>query len=383
MAKRPTKKNLYLMPEPDWLSINNAKTDEEKTNLYRKFEYFVHYEIPDKKADATVGSWLDKDSGLDKELIKKLKKVPDVWFRSFAKHTFIWTKTQGYMHPDVKKHLINKLPMLVDKAEEIIEEKQKKAEEKPKKVISIQERMKGQVEDLCGNWEGYIDQLMDQEDGDFDLKKFDPYNEMRAFDGGVVKPNHAKIIKEEFQGHLAEAEELLTWKDEEIKEAYSFTTPKMRKAYMAFLEKINSACDTFIETGKAKRKPRKPKAVSKEKLVAKLKYQLNCPELGIASINPTEIVDATEIWVFNTKNRKIGVYKVGGLHMGLNVKGTTIQQFDEGKSLQKTLRKPAEQLKLFKGNAKTKYQKAFDEIKTTDTKLNGRINNHIIILKAF
>ena len=287
------------------------------------------------------------------------------------------------MHPDVKEHLLNKLPDLVGKAEEIIEEKQKKAEEKPKVVISIQARMKQQVQDLCGNWEGYIDQLMNLDDGNFDLKKFDPYNEMRAFDGGVIKPNHAKIIKDDFANQMIEAQELLTWKDEEIKEAYSFTTPKMRKAYIEFLEKINSACDTFIETGKATRKPRKPKAVSKEKLVAKLKYQLNCPELGIASINPTEIIDATEVWVFNTKNRKIGIYKVGGLHMGLNIKGTTIQQFDEGKSLQKTLRKPAEQLKLFKGNAKTKYQKAFDEIKTTDTKLNGRINNHIIILKAF
>ena len=383
MARKPKKKNLYLMPEPEWLSINNAKTDEEKTSLYRKFEYFVHYEIPDKKADATVSSWLDKDSGLDKELIKKLKKVPDVWFRSFAKHTFIWAKTQGYMHPDVKKHLLEKIPALVHKAEEIIEEKQKKAEEKPKKVISIQERMRGQVEDLCGTWEGYIDQLMDQEVGDFDLKKFDPYNEMRAFDGGVVKPNHAKIIKDEFFGHMAEAEELITWKDEEIKEAYSFTTPKMRKAYMAFLEKINSACDTFIETGKATRKPRKPKAVSREKVVSKVKYKPNQPEFGIASINPVEIIDAQEVWVFNTKNRKIGVYKVGGLHSGLSISGTTMQNIDENKSRQKTLRKPAEQLKLFKGNAKTKYQKSFDDIKTTDTLLNGRFNEHIIILKAF
>ena len=47
------------------------------------------------------------------------------------------------------------------------------------------------------------------------------------------------------------------------------------------------------------------------------------------------------------------------------------------------MRKPAEQLKSFKGNAKTKYQKAFNEIKTTDTKLNGRFNENTIIIKAF
>jgi len=379
MAKRKNK-NLYLMPEPDWLSINNVKTEEEKQSLLRKFEYFVHYEIPDKKADATVRNWLDKDSGLDLELIKKLKRVPDVWFRTFAKHTFIWTKTNGYMHPDVRKHLLNKIPDLEDKAETIIEEKQRKAEEKPKVVISIQERMKQQVTPLMAEWEYYVDQLVD---GEFDLKKFDPYNEMRAYDGGCIKPNHAKIIKDEFQNQYEEALLLKEWSDEYIKEAYSNFDKKTREDYLAFYEKINSACDTFIETGKAKRKPRKPKAVSREKLVAKLKYQLNDPELGIASITPTDIIEATEVWVYNTKNRKLGVYVVDDLKTGMGVKGTSIIDFNTSKSIQKTLRKPAEQLKDFKGSAKTKYQKAFKEIKTTDTKLNGRFNDNTIILKAF
>ena len=280
------------MPEPDWLSINNLKTEEEKQSLYRKFEYFVHYEIADKKADATVRNWLDKDSGLDQELIKKLKKVPDVWFRTFAKHTYIWTKTNGYMHPDVRRHLLDKIPGLQDKAEEIIEERQKKADEKPKIVISIQERMRQQVTPLMAEWEYYIDQLVD---GDFDLKKFDPYNEMRAYEGGCIKPNHAKIIKEEFQTQYEEALLVKEWSDEYIKEAYSNFDKKTRENYVAFFEKINTACDTFVQTGKATRKTRVKKAPSKEKLVAKLKYQLNDPELGIASVNPTDIIEATEV----------------------------------------------------------------------------------------
>jgi len=124
MARRKRNKEIYLMPEPNWLSINNLKTEEEKLKLCRNFEYFVHYEIPDKKAGATIFTWLEKDSGLDKNLIKKLKKVPDVWFSSFAKHTFIWVKTQGYMHPDVRAHLLSKIPALEHKAETIIEEKE-------------------------------------------------------------------------------------------------------------------------------------------------------------------------------------------------------------------------------------------------------------------
>jgi hypothetical protein len=377
MAKRKSK-DIYLMPEPKWQEINALKTDEEKKALYRKFEYFVHYEVPDKKAVATVKTWLDKESGLDKELIKKLKKVPDVWFGTFAKHTFIWSKT-GYMHDDVKNHLISKIPALENKAEEIIEKQEEKKAEKPK--ISLQQRMKEQVEALCAEWEGYVDELMCG--NGFDVKKFDPYNEMRSYAGGIVKPNHAKIIKDEYVFALEEAKELLDWQDPDIKEAYSYTDAKLRKAYLAFYEKIISACETMISTGKAQRKTRKPKAVSKERLVSKLKFQINDSELGLASINPIEIIDATEVWVYNTKTRKLGIYKVGGLSAGMTVKGTSIQDFDSAKSVQKTLRKPAEQLKLFKGNAKTKWQKAFADIKTTDTKLNGRFNDTTIILKAF
>ena len=113
-----------------------------------------------------------------------------------------------------------------------------------------------------------------------------------------------------------------------------------------------------------------------------MKYQINDSDLGIASINPAEIVDATEVWVYNTKTRKIGVYKKGDLTAGLTVRGTSIYDYEEGTSVQKTLRKPAVQLKEFKGAGKVALRKFMDDIKTTDTKLNGRINLETILLKT-
>ena len=378
MAKRK-QKDIYLMPEPKWQTIHTLKTDEERTKLVRNFEYFVHYEVADNKCAATIFTWLEKDSGLDPELIKKLRKVPDVWFSSFAKHTYIWHKTNGYMADDVKEHLLSKIPALEHKAENIIEEKEEKAKDtKPK--VSIQQRMREQVEGLLGNWEGYVDELAA---GNFDLKKFDPFTEMKVFGGGVVKPNHAKIIKDDFASQYAEALEVLEWKDEDIKEAYEFMDKKMRKDFVAIYEKINAACDALILTGKATRKTRKPKQVSKEKLVDKLKFQINDSTLGIASVNPTEVIDATEIWVYNTKTRKVGMYVVDDLKSGITVKGTTLQDFHPTKSVQRTLRKPAEQIKNWTGNARTKFSKAFKDLTTTDTKMNGRFNDTTIILKAF
>lgn len=371
MAKRKSK-DIYLMPEPKWNEINTLKDEEAIRRMYQGFAYFVHYEVPDKKAVATVKTWLDKESGLDKELIKKIKTVPDVWFGGFSKYCYIWSKS-GYMPEEVAGHLIKKIPELEERAEEILEAK----EEKPKApVISIQQRMREQVSEMCADWDGILDQLVEDEAS---IKDFDPYKNLIS--NPVVKPAHAKIVKDMYISEYEEALLVQEWKDEEIKEAYSHFNAKMRKTFVEFFEKINIACDTLINTQKATRKPRTKKAPSKEKLVAKLKYKINEAEFGLASINPIDILDATELWVYNTKNRKLGVY-VADLG-GLSVKGTSITGFDTAKSTQKTLRKPAEQLKPFKGTAKTKWQKAFKELKTTDTKLNGRLNEHTIIMKAF
>jgi hypothetical protein len=89
------------------------------------------------------------------------------------------------------------------------------------------------------------------------------------------------------------------------------------------------------------------------------------------------------------KTRKLGKYVaknidpkgMGREGSGLSVKGTTITQFDEALSIQKTLRKPQDQLKEFKGAGKVKLRKFLDEINTTDTKLNGRCNPDTILLK--
>ena len=129
----------------------------------------------------------------------------------------------------------------------------------------------------------------------------------------------------------------------------------------------------------------------KDSIIKKLKYQINDSELGIASIHPTDIVNANELWIYNTKTRKLGVYhainkdpkNLARPGSGLMVKGTTIQDFDEETSLQKTLRKPKEQISNWTGKAKTKFAKSFEELTTTGIKMNGRINDNTIILKAF
>ena len=52
------------------------------------------------------------------------------------------------------------------------------------------------------------------------------------------------------------------------------------------------------------------------------------------------------------------------------------------KSVCKTLRKPEEKLKEFAKASKVQLRKFMDEIKATETKLNGRINADTMLLRV-
>jgi len=148
-----------------------------------------------------------------------------------------------------------------------------------------------------------------------------------------------------------------------------------------FYSEILSACDMLAQEAKVNKKPRAKKPTDKAKVVSKMKYLKQDETLKLVSINPQDIIGTKELWVFNTKTRKIGKY-VASEFAELNVKGTTITGFDEHKSVQKTLRKPDEQLKEFKAAGKVQLRKFLDDIKAVDIKLNGRINEDTVLLKV-
>ena len=103
--------------------------------------------------------------------------------------------------------------------------------------------------------------------------------------------------------------------------------------------------------------------------------------LKLVSVNPTDIIGSKELWVYNTKTRKLGKYAAAE-YQDLGVKGTTITGFSDITSVCKTLRKPEEKLKEFKLAGKVQLRKFLDTINATDTKMNGRINEETVLLKV-
>jgi hypothetical protein len=154
------------------------------------------------------------------------------------------------------------------------------------------------------------------------------------------------------------------------------------KDYSVFLQDIIDACDIVIGESVQQRKPRKKKPVSVDKKVAKVKYAVSDPTVGLVGEKPVNIVGAGVAFVYNKKTRKLGVY-IAQDESGLDVKGTKILNYDEQTSQAKTLRKPKEQLKNI-SSARTKALKYFEnEVKTTNVSLNGSMSDQIVIVKTY
>lgn len=261
--------------------------------------------------------------------------------------------------------------------EEIAEAKAKKADVY---VPSIQDRLR----DAAGAMSEELDEAIDNFCTDpeaFDPKAFKIPNLLR---GKGVKAAHARLIKQYFTFGHNELIELSSGNaDEQLKEAYSHLPRKNVRKLIEFYDAIMTACDQLAAEAKVLKKPRAKKIVPAEKLVAKLKFLVGDDSLGITSVPPSTIIGAQSMFVYNVKTRKIGQY-IALNSSGFAVKGTTVTNFTD-KSTQKTLRKPAEQLKAFKDlNTMKRMQTWFEkDVKTTEINLNGRFNEDVVILKVY
>jgi hypothetical protein len=240
-------------------------------------------------------------------------------------------------------------------------------------VPTIQDRLNEKTSELIGELEGMFDDVVANK-----AEKFKPYDWLTA--NNVVQSQLGKY--EGLFGKRKEELELAqSKKDEQVREGYSYLKTADFKRIIAWINDLLSAVDQYRGVKKATKKARVKKAPSKEKLVAKLKYAKTDPGLKIVSINPADIIGASELWVYNTKTRKLGKY-VAAAYKQLSIKGTSIEGFDTDKSTSKTLRKPDEKLKEFAKAGKIQLRKFLEDIKATETKLTGRISEDVVLLRT-
>lgn len=186
-------------------------------------------------------------------------------------------------------------------------------------------------------------------------------------------------ISKEYSRLINYYSKILESTDEDIIYGYGNLTKKNIKKVLAYCNTVIESCKSK-PTAKISSKPKKEK--SPKVLVSKLKYQKEFNELNLNSIQPEKIIGSSEVWLYNTRLRKLIRYKtIDGLT--LTVKGTTLLNWDSDLSGSKILRNPEVQLKEFINSSKPSMNKFFLELKSMKTNINGRTNDDLIILKSF
>ena len=261
--------------------------------------------------------------------------------------------------------------------ERVAEDEDATAGKKEVKKPSIQDRITAKVNEHILHFEEAF------EDGIIERKEKHPAPDARSYlETAEVPPSMIARIVDHFQAQWDEIKGSQGVKaDEQLKEAYAHLSKADVKRFTDFYKAVIVELEMYKEIKKVAKAPRARKAVSKTKQVQRLNFMKRHDGLKLVSIQPEDLVDCKEIWVYQTKYRKLGKY-VAESHSTLGVKGTSITGFDVNGSVQKNLRKPAEQLAAFKKAGKVKLRTFMDEISAVDIKLTGRINKDTILLKA-
>ena len=246
-------------------------------------------------------------------------------------------------------------------------------------VMNIQDRIREQAGGMSDEIDAAIDSWIVDPNA-FDPKAFKMVSLLR---GKGAKAAQARYIKGFFASGLAELKELSSGHaNEQLKEGYKHLSRKNVNKLIEFYESIAQACEQIAAEAKVLKKPRAKKVKPAEELVKRIKFKMTDDKLGVTSVSAAGLIGSQAAIVYNAKTRKFGMY-IAKTSAGLNVKGTSIIDFTD-KSVQKTLRKPAEQLKDFKlQNTQRRVETWLSAIKATDTMLNGRMNADIMILKVF
>lgn len=245
---------------------------------------------------------------------------------------------------------------------------EKKESAAPTNVISIQDRIRDKANDLIGDVEEMIDK-----GGEFSLYDWLKANEIPATYAPRIAAYYAPVLAE-----LIEATE---GQDPQLKEGYKCFTKKQLEQRVMFFNSLIEDAERYADTTKKVRKPRKPRTVSVEKKLKNFKYQKEDNNYKIASVNPEKIIGCQELWTFNTKYKTLTVFRALD-RGGLQVKGTSIINYDEKTSVTKrTGRKPEVFVDKVLNGGKVVLRKLTDEMKN-DAPLAYRINENTILLKV-
>lgn len=333
------------------------------STLSRHINWY-HVNVDRKEARGYVRNYIIAKFG--REPLKTFDRIAEVHIQPVMG----WVARLVTNGNTLKPNHQNQLDSYVDKL--LNDTPLREAQPQPVNKPTVRDYTELKAKEYVGELENSLDDFI------FNDKEFNLQADMKA---RAIPAAYNVFIENWLKKKAAEFISVYESTDPDVKEGYSNIgrrkLTQIIKAISQWLEDLGS----YEQFKKANRKPRAKKKKPAGVQVAKLKFKREDTELGIKSISPVEIVGAEQVWIYNTKTRKLAAYRSDSIE-GIQVKGTSLQNYDPDMCEQKTLRKPAETLKQLMTAGKVQLRRLLSELSTKESPVNGRINEECIILRA-
>ena len=360
----------YTGLEPEW---RIQPTAEDRVSRLGTAFHWYGYHYGKKEVKEFIIDWLSRKDRTKEA--KDFARVPD----SAVPNVYGWLARMNIMGLELTESeslkLDSEIKSHIQSARSVKEIVMQADESSPAKV-TIQDRLREKMMEAAGEIEGMYDELITAE-----CKMGADFKPMTVLRGLNVAPQMVGTISDAWKKHIEELEQAVAGKDSQLTEGYGNFSKTQLKNLIKFAETVVSDCGSYVQVKKTERAPRKKKPVSPEKLTQRFKYLREFEELKLTSEPVIKLVGSQEIWMYDTKRRKL-IYAVADSHVGtMTVKGSSLVGFDTVNSMQKTLRKPAEQIKGLLTGGVANTRKFFKDIRATPVKFNGRSNENLVLLK--
>jgi len=316
----------------------------------------------------------------DTKMIKTLAQISD----KFIPLTAAWMAriiANGYVidnHDFIKESVMRSYTFL--------EHSEFEAAKENSKELVIHRTKEQRAMDNLSMLIGNIEELIDQ-DADFSMYEYLTDNNVPIKMAEQLRDYFVPFWDEMIDGLETKDKK---WKgktdhDLQLKEFFAYISKDELQEKADIYQAIIDDCDDFINNTKkvkqATRKPRKKKAVTIDKKLQHFKFCQEDTENKIVSINPSKIIGAQELWVFNVKYQILIMFKAKD-SKGLDIYRTAITNYDEKGSIAKRVGRKAETvLDIVKNGGKVQARKVFDTVSTEKIQIPDRINENCVLMR--
>lgn len=349
---------------------------------FEAIKWAFHYEVDVKDVAATIKEYIRKN--YTKDEAKAAFAMPEYKFTMFSHYgatahlvmnapDFDYgERCSGY--PQALKEYCE---TLITEGKQLLAEKKADDSAKPNVVpLSPQQRLAKKVnETIMVDLDELEDTWILGEKTDLEI-----YELMKKHD---LKGAAVPMVVSRLEAWLSDYKDAYDKTCDQAVEGYSHITRREIKRRITVLEKMLSELESFKSAQKAQRAPRVKKPKSADKQVAKVKYKKEDSEFKIASIDPTNIVGANKLFVFNTKYRQLTMYTTDAVK-GFEVSGTSIKNFYPDNSIKITIRanKVDEVVKAILSKTPRQIDKYIESINSKPSVPNGRLNEETVLLRV-